>query len=130
MLGSPIDSCLIPLDLHRLQGKFTVFDLSTKWMYEQFPAAREDIQLSLLVSLAGGTLGGLVAAVVSNPGDATVSEMKKAKTDMGPIAAAKKIIERGGPQALFTGLPLRMLFYPVSNNVERQLVPRPLLTLL
>ena len=77
-------------------AKFTVFDLSTAWMYENFPAAREDLQLSLLVSLIGGTMGGIVAAVVSNPADATVSEMKKAKSDMGPITAAKLVVEEGG----------------------------------
>jgi len=80
-------------------------------MYETFPAAREDLQLSLFVSLIGGTMGGLVAAVVSNPADATISEMKKSKNDMGPIAAAELVIERGGIPGLFRGLPLRLVFY-------------------
>ena len=31
--------------------KFLVFDTSTEFMYEAYPAAREDIRLSLLVSL-------------------------------------------------------------------------------
>jgi solute carrier family 25 phosphate transporter 3 len=99
-------------------GKFTVFDLSTKYLYEQFPTAREDIQLSLLISLAGGTIGGLVAAVVSNPGDATISELKKAKSDMGPLEAGQLLVERGGPAALFTGLPLRMVFYPLVVSLQ------------
>lgn len=92
-------------------AKFTVFDLSTAWMYENFPAAREDLQLSLLVSLLGGTIGGLVAAVVSNPADATISEMKKSKNDMNPIAAVQLVVENGGIPALFRGLPLRLVFY-------------------
>ena len=54
-------------------AKFTVFDLSTAWMYSQFPAAKEDLQLSLFVSLLGGTLGGIAAAIVSNPADVTIS---------------------------------------------------------
>lgn len=99
-------------------AKFTVFDVSTDWMYSQFPAATEDIQLSLLVSLAGGTLGGITAAVVSNPADATISEMKKARTDIGPISAAQIVIERGGPAALFTGLPLRMVFYSLVVSLQ------------
>lgn len=52
-------------------AKFAVFDLSTTWLYSAFPAAQEDLQLSLLVSLAGGTLGGMTASIVSNPGDGT-----------------------------------------------------------
>eukprot|EP00977_Amphora_coffeiformis_P010251 scaffold2383_cov161-Amphora_coffeaeformis.AAC.7 len=92
-------------------AKFTVFDLSTAWMYETFPAAREDLQLSLFVSLIGGTIGGLFAAVVSNPADATISEMKKAKNDMGPIAATELVLEKGGIPGLFRGLPLRLIFY-------------------
>ena len=74
-------------------------------MYETFPAAREDLQLSLFVSLIGGTMGGLVAAVVSNPADATISEMKKSKNDMGPIAAAELVIERGNPWSLSGASP-------------------------
>lgn len=48
-------------------AKFTIFTLFTAALYDAFPVAREDLQLSLLVSLAGGTLGGVVAAIVSNP---------------------------------------------------------------
>lgn len=92
-------------------AKFTIFDLSTAWMYENFPAAREDLQLSLLVSLVGGTIGGIAAAVVSNPADATISFMKKSKNDMGPLLAASLVVETGGPQAFFRGLPLRLVFY-------------------
>lgn len=99
-------------------AKFTVFDVSTAWMYEQFPAAQEDLQLSLLVSLAGGTLGGFTAAVVSNPADATISQLKKAKSNMGAIEAAQLILDRGGPPALFTGLPLRMVFYALVVSLQ------------
>ena len=38
--------------------KFTIFDLSTEKMYQAFPAAQEDIRLSLAVSLIGGILKG------------------------------------------------------------------------
>jgi len=99
-------------------AKFTVFDLSTAWLYEQFPAATEDLQLSLLVSLTGGTAGGLIAAVVSNPADVTISEMKKAKSDMTPPEAARIVLERGGPAALFTGLPLRLVFYSLIVSLQ------------
>lgn len=92
-------------------AKFTVFDLSTQYLYENFPAAREDLQLSLLVSLLGGTFGGIVAGIVSNPADATISEMKKAKSDMDPVSAVKLVIEKGGIAGLFRGLPLRLVFY-------------------
>jgi hypothetical protein len=44
-------------------AKFTLYDVSTAWLFFQFPAAKEDLQLSLLVSLLGGTLGGIGAAV-------------------------------------------------------------------
>jgi solute carrier family 25 (mitochondrial phosphate transporter), member 3 len=99
-------------------AKFTVFDLSTAWMYGAFPAAREDLQLSLLVSLAGGTLGGVTAALVSNPADATISEMKKSATKVGPVAAAKLISDRGGQAAFFKGLQLRMFFYSLLVSLQ------------
>jgi solute carrier family 25 phosphate transporter 3 len=99
-------------------AKFTVFDLSTAWLYEQFPAATEDLQLSLLVSLAGGTLGGFAAAIVSNPADVTISEMKKAKSDLSPAAAATLVLEQGGPAALFRGLPLRLVFYALIVSLQ------------
>lgn len=99
-------------------AKFTIFDISTAMLYEQFPAAKEDIQLSLLVSLVGGTLGGFTAAVVSNPADVTISELKKAKSDMGPVQAVRLILDRGGPAALFTGLPLRMVFFALVVSLQ------------
>lgn len=99
-------------------SKFFVFGLSTKLLYQAFPAAQEDIQLSLLVSLAGGMLGGAAAAVVSNPADATISEMKKAKNDVGPVAVARGLIERGGVSNLFRGLPIRLVFYPVITACQ------------
>ena len=99
-------------------AKFTVFDLSTAWLYDRFPAATEDLQLSLLVSLTGGTFGGIVAAIVSNPADVTISEMKKAKSDMGPKQAAQVVLDRGGPPALFTGLPLRLVFYSLIVSLQ------------
>jgi len=88
------------------------------WMYEQFPAAKEDLQLSLLVSLLAGTLGGIAAAIVSNPADVTITTVKKAKTDLGPVAAAALIVERGGPSALFTGFPIRSFFYSLVVSLQ------------
>mmetsp|Transcript_40168 Transcript_40168/g.97016 ORF Transcript_40168/g.97016 Transcript_40168/m.97016 type:complete len:455 (-) Transcript_40168:311-1675(-) len=99
-------------------AKFAVFTVITRYLYETYPAAREDIQLSLLVSLVGGILGGLVAAIVSNPADATIAEMKKTKSDMTPIAAAKGLIERGGYSNLMRGLPVRMVFYPLVVSLQ------------
>lgn len=80
--------------------------------------AQEDIQLSLVVSLVSGMMGGLAAAIVSNPADATISEMKKAKTDVGPIETAKNLIARGGYANLMRGLPVRMLFYPLIVSMQ------------
>jgi solute carrier family 25 (mitochondrial phosphate transporter), member 3 len=99
-------------------AKFVVFTLMTRYLYQTFPAAQEDIQLSLLVSLVGGILGGAVAAIVSNPADATISEMKKTKTDMTPIDAAKKLIAKGGYANLMRGLPVRMAFYPLVVSLQ------------
>jgi solute carrier family 25 phosphate transporter 3 len=99
-------------------AKFTVFDLSTAFMYSTFPAAREDLQLSLFVSLLGGTLGGITAACISNPADATISEMKKTKSDAGPVATAKLLVSRGGIGALFKGLSLRIVFYSLIVSLQ------------
>ena len=99
-------------------AKFTVFDLSTAWLYNQFPAAKEDLQLSLLVTLLGGTVGGLCAAVVSNPADATISTMKRAKSDQGAWSVALMIVQKDGFAALFRGLPLRMIFVALSVSLQ------------
>jgi len=99
-------------------AKFTIFDISTEQMFEAFPAAKEDLQLSLLVSLIGGTMGGVIASVVSNPADATISEMKKAKSDMGPVQAATQILDRAGVKGLFKGLTVRMFFYSLLVSLQ------------
>ena len=70
------------------------------------------------MSLFGGTLGGLCAAVVSNPADVTISTMKRAKSDMGAFAVAQMIVEQDGVSALLRGLPLRMLFVAFSVSFQ------------
>ena len=87
-------------------------------MYETYPAAREDIRLSLVVSLIGGTLGGIAASIVSNPADVVVSELKKAKTDMSAWDAVTRLQERAGPSAFFSGLSLRMIFYSLLVSLQ------------
>jgi solute carrier family 25 phosphate transporter 3 len=99
-------------------AKFATFSVVTRLLYEAFPAAKEDIQLSLFVSLAGGALGGFVAAIFSNPADATISEMKKAKTGLNFVEAAKVLTDKGGTANLFRGLPIRMAFYPVVVSLQ------------
>lgn len=99
-------------------AKFGVFDAFSELVYETYPAAREDLRASLGVSLLSGVLGGVVAAVVSNPADATVSEMKRARSDAGPVAAATALWERDGVRALFKGLALRMFFYSLIVSLQ------------
>ncbi|KAL7535934.1 hypothetical protein ACHAXR_006814 [Thalassiosira sp. AJA248-18] len=98
--------------------KFLVFDTSTDYMYEAFPAAREDIRLSLLVSLIGGTLGGIAASIVSNPADVVVSELKKSKTEMSAWEAVERLKERAGISAFATGLSLRMIFFSLLVSLQ------------
>ena len=87
-------------------------------LYDAFPAAREDLQLSLLVTLAGGTLGGISAAIISNPADVTVTTMKKAKSDDGPIKVFLDIFNNGGVPAIFRGLGIRMFFYTLIVGLQ------------
>ena len=98
--------------------KFTVFDLSTERLFDAYPAANEDLKLSLLISLVGGVLGGTAAAIISNPADAVVSELKKAKSDMTATEAVSVLLERSGVSALFAGLPLRMFFYSLLASLQ------------
>ena len=109
---------MIPKEVTFACAKFTVFFLSTQYLYDTFPAAREDLQLSLLVSLAGGTLGGISAAIVSNPADATISEMKKGKSDMGVVEAVKSLLDKGGVPFLFKGLGIRMFFFTLIVSLQ------------
>ena len=98
--------------------KFTVFDLSTEYLYKTYPAVQEDLKLSLLISLVGGILGGVAAAVVSNPADTVISELKKAKSNLSPQEALKVLLDRDGVPALFTGLPLRMVFSSLTASLQ------------
>jgi solute carrier family 25 phosphate transporter 3 len=98
--------------------KFLVFDSFTACAYNNYPVAQEDIRLSLLVSLIGGTCGGIAASVVSNPADVIVTEMKKSKSDMSPLEAANSLRQRAGLKAFTYGLPLRMIFYSLLVSLQ------------
>jgi len=98
--------------------KFTVFDISTDRLYQAFPAAQEQLQLSLLVSLAGGIMGGTAAAIISNPADSIISELKKAKTELSPLDAIQNMIARGGVGPFFAGLPLRIVRYTLIASLS------------
>lgn len=98
--------------------KFTVFDLTTEHLYDVFPSATENLKLSLLISLVGGCLGGTAAAVVSNPADALISELKKAKSDISPQEAAAAMWERGSFGAFFKGLPVRLVYYSLIASLQ------------
>jgi solute carrier family 25 phosphate transporter 3 len=98
--------------------KFTVFDISTERLLEAFPAANEDLKLSLLITLVGGVMGGIAAAIISNPADAVISELKKAKSDMSPQEALEGMLERAGFASLLKGLPLRMVFYSMVVSLQ------------
>lgn len=100
--------------------KFLVFQLATNFLYESFPAAREDIRLSLLVSLVGGTFGGIAATIVSNPADVVISEMKRKKTEMSGWEALERVRNRAGGYlpAFATGLSLRMIFISLLVSLQ------------
>lgn len=98
--------------------KFLVFDTSTEYLLQTYPAAREDIRLSLLVSLIGGILGGVAATIVSNPADVVVSELKKAKTNLSPVEATNILLEKSGPAAFAKGIQLRMVFYSLLVSLQ------------
>lgn len=48
----------------------------------------------------------------------TISTLKKTKSDMTVQQAASLVLERGGPPALFTGLPIRMIFYALLISLQ------------
>jgi len=98
--------------------KFTVFDISTERLYDAFPAAHEQLKLSLLITLAGGVTGGISAALVSNPADTVISEMKKSKAKVSPQEALSNILERAGGKGLFKGLTLRMFYYSLVASLQ------------
>jgi solute carrier family 25 (mitochondrial phosphate transporter), member 3 len=62
-------------------------------------------------------LGGSAAAIISNPADAVISELKKNKSDISPLDAVNSMLERAGPSAFFVGLPLRIVFYSLVASL-------------
>lgn len=51
---------------------------------------------------------------MSNPADAVISELKKAKSDQSPQEALQALLDRAGTQALFKGLSIRMVLYSLT----------------
>ncbi|KAK1744380.1 mitochondrial carrier protein [Skeletonema marinoi] len=106
------------------EGLASLFSAVPVWFLKEvpynvaYPVAREDIRLSLLVSLVGGTLGGIAATIVSNPADVVVSELKKAKTDISPFEAVDILLKRSGPAAFAKGIQLRMIFYSLLVSLQ------------
>jgi len=98
--------------------KFTVFDISTERLYQAFPAAQEELGLSLLVSLAGGIMGGTAAAIISNPADSIISELKKAKSETSPLDAIRNMNARGGIGPFFAGLSTRIVRYTLIASLS------------
>lgn len=98
--------------------KFTIFDLSTEYLYNLYPLAQEDLKLSLGVSLLGGVFAGIGAAIVSNPADAVITELKKQKSESSPQEALKALLDRAGISALFKGLSIRMVFYSLNASFQ------------
>ena len=70
------------------------------------------------MGLVGGTLGGVGAALISNPADATISEMKKSKSDISALGAFQALLDRGGIPLLYRGLGLRMFFYALIVSIQ------------
>ncbi|GMH96304.1 hypothetical protein TrVE_jg3717 [Triparma verrucosa] len=127
-------------------AKFGVFDFTTNYIYDLYPVAREDLKLSLAVSLFGGCVGGIAAAIISNPADCTISEMKKKRPavaevnfetgelltaaecaeqecvleqeKVGPVQAATVLYERNGINAFFTGWSVRIVFYSLVVSLQ------------
>ena len=119
-IGSLIDA--LPVFLARqvpyAMVKFTIFDLSTEYLMKAYPSSSEDLILSLGISLLGGIFGGVSAAIVSNPADAVISELKKAASDMSPQEAFRSLMDRTGASGLFKGLQIRMLFYSLASSMQ------------
>ncbi|CAM9199499.1 unnamed protein product [Phaeothamnion confervicola] len=73
--------------------KYLVFELSRDAIYSALPATQEGIFSSLTVSLACGLLGGVAAAIVSNPADAVLTRLN------APQAEAEQAAEAAVPAA-------------------------------
>lgn len=55
---------------------------------------------------------------MSNPADVSISVLKRSQNNLGVVGAASLLIKEGGPAALFTGLPLRMIFYSLVVSLQ------------
>jgi solute carrier family 25 phosphate transporter 3 len=104
--------------------KFLTFDKVRTAIFLALPIARESFASSLQVSLVSGSAAGMLAALVSQPGDTVftkVSVEKEAAAGVkkrGPVEIVKDVLKDQGVAGLYVGSVERLLFAGILIAVE------------
>jgi len=96
-------------DVTFVLSKFSVFDVVSKAIYFSYPQFREDLQLTLLVSLVSGIVAGICAAVTSHPGDYLFSKANQ-KSGATVMSAWNDYMDKKDYGVILTGLSPRLLY--------------------
>jgi len=88
-------------------AKFAVMEFVVESFYKVY--RKDDLSKAsqLTVSLTGGAIAGVAAAIISQPADTVLSVVNKTKTDEKIMTAIFRITRELGPRKLFTGLGTR-----------------------
>ena len=106
--------------------KFLSFELMSTLAYAASPGAKEDVGLSLLVTLGAGIVSGILASIISHPADVLLTRAGSAAKEgdaaaepqVSIIQEAKNLVEDEGIEALFAGLGVRCVYFAVLISTQ------------
>jgi solute carrier family 25 (mitochondrial phosphate transporter), member 3 len=99
--------------------KFLVFDLAQNLLFQVFPAARESLNTSLVISFISGLVAGVAGAVTGCPADAVLTRVNAAAGVVDWRAMVRQMLnEPGGWRNLFAGVNVRMVFFPLVISIQ------------
>eukprot|EP00968_Pinguiococcus_pyrenoidosus_P021467 scaffold2797_cov234-Pinguiococcus_pyrenoidosus.AAC.6 len=99
-------------------GKFLAYEAITSLAYLATPGAREDVVLSLVVSVGAGVVAGVFGSFLSNPADYILTIQQGSENQGSLKALALDVLEKDGPQAFLRGLGVRSVYFGLLISVQ------------
>eukprot|EP00871_Galdieria_phlegrea_P000207 jgi/Galph1/1187/GphlegSOOS_G6026.1 len=91
-------------------GQFVSFEVLSSYFRNLSVSSNQSEQLDLRISLFCGLISGVVAAVISHPGDTLLSLINRECSEIAfSLHGLYNLIRRNGTQRLFSGLGVRVI---------------------